>query len=256
MSDIRTLPRVAAVATLARRREDFKKVLPVIYDQVDHVFVYLDAYDAIPDFLDAYDNLTVHLCEEIGAATASRNMHASTRFLCLREIKRQTVVVIFDDDIVYPPNYVSRMTETLHEFDGQAVVGVHGRRFTPPHRSYLHDATMSHFSGKMSQHRDVHEVGMGTSAFVSDRFPVDPTQWESPGMDDINAAYEAQRRDLRRIVIARPEGWLRPIAEKQSDSLWASRLRDDAAASRLMRRLLGLYHSQGEALDDMRQSAS
>ena len=241
---------------MATRQEDFRRVLPVIYGQVDHVFVYLDGYDAIPDFLGAYDNLTVHRCEEIGAAIASRNMHASSRYLCLRELEQPTVVIIFDDDIMYPRDYVSCMTETLHQFDGQAVIGVHGRRFAPPHRSYLHDATMSHFSSKMDQHRDVHEVGTGTSAFISDRLPIDPTQWETFGMDDINVAYEAQKRELRRIVIARPAGWLLPIAENQADSLWARTLRDDSAASRLMRRLLGLYHSQGEAVEDMRQTAS
>src|SRR5690348_3144440 len=194
MSDIRSLPRVAAIATMATRQEDFKRVLPVIYGQVDHVFVYLDAYDAIPDFLRVYENLTAHLCEDIGSTIASRNMHASTRFLCLREIKRPTVVIIFDDDIMYPRDYVSCMTETLYQFDGQAVVGVHGRRFTPPHQSYLRDATMAHFSAEIARHRDVHEIGMGTSAFISDRFPIDPTQWESFTMDDINAAYEAQKR--------------------------------------------------------------
>jgi len=256
MNDITSLPRVAAIATMAGRKEDFERVLPVIYRQVDHVFVYLDGYDAIPDFLGAYEKLTAHRCEDIGSAAAARNMHASSRFLCLREIKRPTVVIIFDDDIIYPQDYVSCMTEALHQYDGQAVVGVHGRRFTPPHQSYLHDATMSHFSRKMEQHRDVHEVGMGTSAFISDRLPLDPTQWESFGMDDINVAYEAQKRELRRIVIARPAGWLLPIAENQADSLWARTLRDDSAASRLMRRLLGLYHSQGEAVEDMRQTAS
>lgn len=39
------MARVATIATLASRLETFRKVLPVIHAQVDHVYVYLDGYN-------------------------------------------------------------------------------------------------------------------------------------------------------------------------------------------------------------------
>ena len=89
--------------------------------------------------------------------------------------------------------------------------------------------------------RHVHELGMGTSAFVTDRLPVDPRTWERTDMDDIVMAIEAQRRGLPRVVIPRREGWLTPLLRAGADSLWARTLRDDTEQTRRMRELLALY---------------
>lgn len=220
---------------MASRQETFEKVLPVIRAQVDHVFIYLDGYAAAPSFLKDLERITVRHAETVG------DLHCSSRFLCLRELAGPAVVVIADDDIVYPPDYVAVLTEMLQRVNGQAIVGVHGRTFMPPHRSYIRDAFMLHFSAGVEPPCHVHELGVGTCAFVSDRFPVDPREWTRNDMDDIIVAIEAQKRGLPRVVVARRAGWLRPYAEGQPDSLWSQTKRDDTEQSRRMRTLLGLY---------------
>ena len=95
-----TMPRVATIATLASRAETFQMVLPVIHAQVDHVFVYLDGYGASPSFLERFDRVTVRRAEDL---------HASSRFLCLEDLSAPTVVLSVDDDIIYPPDYVSHL---------------------------------------------------------------------------------------------------------------------------------------------------
>jgi len=235
MSDVRSLPRVAAIATLASRQETFEKVLPVIRAQVDHVFIYLDGYASPPAFLQGLDRVTVRHAEAVG------DLHCSSRFLCLRELAGPAVVAIVDDDIVYPQNYVAAMTEALQQLGGNAVVGVHGRIFVPPHRSYVTDALIQGFAAGSAQPCHVHELGTGTSAFVSDRLPIDPREWDRHDMDDIVVATEAQKRGLPRVTVPRPPGWLKPLAESQADSLWARAQKDDSEQSRRMRALLGLY---------------
>jgi hypothetical protein len=235
MSDVRSLPRVAAIATLASRQETFEKVLPVIRAQVDHVFVYLDGYAAPPAFLEGLDRITVRHAEAVG------DLHASSRFLCLRGLAGPAVVAIVDDDIVYPQDYVAVLSEMLQRFDGQAIVGVHGRTFLPPHRSYVTDVFTQHFATGVERPCHVHELGIGTCAFVSDRLPVDPTEWARNDMDDIIVATEAQQRGLPRVVVSRPAGWLKSYAEDQADSLWTRAKKDDTEHSRRMRALLGLY---------------
>ena len=154
---IEKMPRVAAIATLVSRLESFQKVLPVIHAQVDHVFVYLDGYSAPPDFLQRFDRLTVRRAE----------LHTSSRFLCLEELSAPTVVVIVDHDIVYPQDYVDRLVRVLQRFDGKAIVGVHGRTFLPPHRSYIRDVMTFHFTHGLEPGGHVHELGIGTCAFIS-----------------------------------------------------------------------------------------
>lgn len=235
MSDVRSLPRVASIATMATRQETFEKVLPVIRSQVDHVYIYLDGYAAAPRFLEDLERITVRHAETVG------DMHCSSRFLCLRELTGPAVVVIVDDDIVYPRNYVTILTEMLQRLNGQAIVGVHGRTFLPPHRSYVRDAFALHFAAGVKQPCHVHELGVGTCAFVSDRLPVEPREWARNDMDDIIVATEAQKRGLPRVAVSRPARWLRPYEQDQPDSLWNRTQRDDTEQSRLMRALLGLY---------------
>jgi hypothetical protein len=229
------LPRVASIATKASRVETFLKVLPAIHAQVEHVFIYLDGYEAVPSELLRLDRISVRRAEEVG------DLHCSSRFLCLRELARPSVVVIFDDDIAYPPDYVDYMAGVLELVGHRAIVGVHGRVFTPPHHSYIDDATVLHFGAALARPTHVHELGIGTSAFVSSQLDVDPRRWDRTDMDDIIVAAEAQRRGLPRIAVSRPAGWLRPYAEAQPDSLWIKAKTDDTEHSRRMRALLGLY---------------
>jgi hypothetical protein len=119
-------------------------------------------------------------------------------------------------------------------------VGVHGRIFTPPHRSYVRDVRTLHFAAGADRPSHVHELGAGTSAFVSDRLPIDPREWDRTDMDDLIVAIEAQKRGMPRIAVARPAGWLN-LAQEQADSLWARTKRDDSEQSRRMRGLLALY---------------
>ena len=235
--------RVAAIATMARRLETFQKVLPVIHAQVDHVFIYLDGYSAPPSFLEGFDRITVRRAEDVG------DLHVSSRFLCLQELTAPTVVVIVDDDIIYPPDYVDRLVFVLQQLKGKAIVGVHGRVFVPPHQSYTRGANCVAFWGRLDQPRHMHELGVGTCAFISSNFDVDPRKWDRHDMNDITVAIEAQRRGLPRVAVARVAGWLRRFAaEPQVDSIWARTLKDDSEQTRRMRTLLGLYAIEQENL--------
>jgi hypothetical protein len=229
------MPRVAAIATMASRVETFQKVLPVIHAQVDHVFIYLDGYSVSPSFLANFDRVTVRRAEDLG------DLHNNSRYLCLQDISTPTVVVMVDDDIIYPPDYVNRLVNVLQQLEGKAIVGVHGRIFTPPHQSYARHTHCIHFAHQLGQACHVHELGTGTCAFISSNFGVDPREWGRSDMDDIDVAIEAQRRGLPRIAVARAAGWLKACAEPQPDSLWARTLIDDSEQSRRMRTLLSLY---------------
>lgn len=233
--DVTTLPRVATIATMASRRETFEKMLPTIHAQVGHTYIYLDGYAEPPPFLARFDNITVRHAEREG------DLHASSRFLCLRDLTRPTVVVSVDDDIAYPPDYVDRLVAELQMLNGRSVVGVHGRIFLPPHRSYIEDGLCMHFAKALGQAGHAHELGTGTCAFVSSIFDIDPHRWHRHDMDDLFVAIEAQQRGLPRIMLARQAGWLTPYEENQPDSLWVRSQTDSSEQTRLMQVLLSVY---------------
>lgn len=233
---IEAMPRVATIATMASRLETFQKVLPVIHAQVDHLYVFLDGFSSPPAFLKQFERLTVRHVEKLG------DLRATTRWLCLNRINVPSIVVCVDDDIIYPADYVDGLATALGRFNGNAIVGVHGRYFLSPHESYVRDTSAIHFSEALRHDTRVHEVGGGTCGFVSSMFNVDAREWGRTG-DDINIALSAERRGLPRVAVARPAGWLTPYAEVQSDSLWAKTLIDDSEKSRRMRILLELMQT-------------
>lgn len=235
MGTVRDLPRIATIATMASRAQSFVKVIADIRPQVDHTFVYLDGYDTVPAFLKEMDRVTVRHAEALG------NLHSSSRYLCLRELSRPAIVFSIDDDIAYPSDYTQRLAELLDKLEGGAIVGVHARLWMPPHGSYARDVSTIHFGMKLDNHCHVHELGCGTSAFVSDRLPLDPLRFGDIDMDDVIVAIEAQKRGLPRIAIARQAHWLTPYTEWQEDSLWLQTLRDDSRQTRRMHELLALY---------------
>jgi len=245
MTAIDQLPRVATIASLARREDSFRQMLPTILDQVHHTFIALGGYPEVPAFLRGLERVSVFLCER------GPDLGASSRFLCLEQLPRPAVVLVVDDDILYPPDYAARMAAGLADFDGEALMGVHGRIFMPPHASYGEHAYSHHFQAAVKTSTHVHEVGVGTCAFLSERLAVDPRAWDRYDMDDIVMALEAQKRGLPRIIVEREQGWLRPLAENQDDSLWRKMRADDSEQSRRMRLLLSLYRAGQDAGQDV-----
>jgi hypothetical protein len=235
MPPIANLPKIGSIPTMPSRLASFEQVLPTILPQLDLLYVHLDGHDGVPSFLAGRDNVVVSSGDEL------RGLRADSRMLCLERIATPSVVFFFDDDILYPSDYVSRLTYCLSMLQGNAVVGVHSRIFLPPHQNYLRDAQVMHFQEALPRPIHVHELGTGTMAFLSDRFRPDPTRWKRRGMSDINLAVEAERCKLPRVTIDRAASWLAPIAEEQEDSLWRRTKVDHADQGELMRLLLSLY---------------
>ena len=59
-------------------------------------------------------------------------------------------------------------------------------------------------------------------------------------MDDIFLAGEAFARGLPRVVVSRPEGWLKSTHEVYETTLWALAKSDDSLHSKVARQVLEL----------------
>ena len=230
-------PIVGTMVTMPSRVKNLEAVLSRIVGQVDHFYLFLDNFGNVPlpQSIQQDPRINVLKAEEMG------NLRGDAAFLASRFHPGDHIVLKFDDDILYPANYCRVLVGELARSRGSVIIGVHGRIFVPPHRSYVSDALCFHFADQLAKTCHVHELGSGTSAFHSRAMRFDPGAWEYVNMADINIAIEAQRRGIPRIAVARPANWLRPLEQDQANSLWLQAKKDDRVQSSLMRKILADY---------------
>jgi hypothetical protein len=232
--NLSNLKRVASIATQPKRLNSFQKALYSILPQVDLVYVYLDHFDLVPEFLKNNDKIRVYRAEDCG------DLHATSRFLVLKALCEPALVFIFDDDIIYPPDYADKLSSTLLRMNGLALVGVHGRTVNKELKSYVRDTSVIHFERKLEHETYVDVVGAGTCIFLSSVFDLNLDNFSNNIMDDIFLAGEAFARGLPRVVVSRPEGWLKSAPGVYETTLWALAKSDDSLHTKVARKVLKL----------------
>jgi hypothetical protein len=114
---------VANLATYPPRLEQLKVVVPIIAPQVDRLNIVLNQYDTVPSELAQYGNVFASIpaddCKDTG------------KFL--PDVHDAEFVFLIDDDIVYPPDYVSA---SIRHFEAitlpRCIGGYHGTTYRSP----------------------------------------------------------------------------------------------------------------------------
>lgn len=219
-----TLPRVGGMASIPTRAGDLEQVLAHIVPQVERLHLFLHGYDAIPTA--ARHSRIVPVL-----APLDTPFRASGKFHGLLQQTGPCLYFCFDDDILYPPDYVARMTAAVCRYGGNAFVGVHGSDYPTAGTSYARDRKTRPFAKRLLLDRVVDELGCGTVAFASELLSIDPRRWPHGDMEDLMLAIDAERNGIGRIAIRRHRRWLVPLEQSQPDSLWARTLADDSRQS-------------------------
>lgn len=229
------LPVIGSIATMPSRADTFSRMIHSALSQVDELFVFLDGFEEIPSLLQNLPKCHVTILPKQG------NLHASSRFLAPHLFDSDAIVVLFDDDILYPPDYVSRIRHALAQYGDQSIIGFHATIFLPPHQSYTRNRYSIHFPSGLDNDLNVHELGGGTAAFLSSTFCPNPATWRYDLMDDLYMAAEAVKANLTLVALKREANWITPLAEDQEDSIWQATKQDDRTQSDFMRHLLTQY---------------
>jgi hypothetical protein len=219
-----TLPRIGGMASIPTRADDLGQVLDRIVPQVERLYLFLHGYEAIPAV--ARHSRIVPVL-----APADSAFRASGKFYGLLQQNGPCLYFCFDDDILYPADYVARMTAAILRYGGRAFVGVHGTDYPTSGESYARDRKGRHFARRLRLDRMIDELGCGTLAFPSELLNIDPRRWPHGDMDDLMLAIDAERNGISRIAIRRRRSWLTPVHQLQPDSLWVRTLADDSRQS-------------------------
>lgn len=220
-----------SLASIPSRRAGLMRVVGALLDQVDQLNVYLNHYDEVPTFL-RHPRIRVERSQDHG------DLRDNGKFFFLADARPGYYLTV-DDDIVYPPDYVDHLVAKLRQYDDRAIVGCHGtilpakleRFFAPNGRTVLS------FKHELVEDRQVHLLGTGTTAWHTSTMPLALGDFASTGMADLWLGAAAQRHRVPMLSVARPNGWLRPIEDLDSKSLFDEFVNDDGPQTRLVQQV-------------------
>ena len=230
--NVPALPRIGGLATIPSRKAGLAAVLARVLPQLDHLYVFFDRHGEVPAEYAAHPKITALLPSTAG------DFRSCGKFLGVELHRTPCLYFGFDDDIQYPSDHVDVLARALHRYNLRAVVGFHATLFTPPHQSYLRDRVILNFGQALNIDCCADELGSGTIAFHTGTIRFHPRSWPYRNMSDLMLAIEAVNRGLPRITVRRPDGYVRPLAEYQADSLYIQLHRDDSRETALMRKAI------------------
>ena len=192
--------RIGTMASFPMRRANLRVTLDRILPQLDELRLYLNGYDAVPDFC-RHEKIRVTL-----GANAQGDLRDNGKF---HDLPRGEDAYIFtlDDDLVYPEDYVARMVHFVEMLDRRAVVGVHGVIYPQGPLERITDRTVIRFR-KASPGAFVDLLGTGTAAWHASAFAPDLSAFETAGVCDLWFATAAARAGLPMFAVPREEGWM------------------------------------------------
>lgn len=235
----------ASMASQWTRATALHSAVQSLAHQVDHLNVYLNGYDSVPAFLNA-PYITAIRSQEQGE---KGDIGDVGKFFWSNDIETEFHFTV-DDDIIYPPDYVTEMLKFWRRFQAPIIVGVHGIRIkqqslTPTggrkSRGYYGSREVWMAIEKVRKPVNVHIIGTGTMLYR----PIDigrldiTNTFQYPNMADIWFGLLTQRLKIPMMVIPHDEGWIQEVPGTMDDSIYmrstrkrrADRLQTQAAQS-------------------------
>ena len=217
---------IAAFASIASREGQLFNAIVSIRHQVDHVFVYLNGYPKTPSFLCRPRIDIIHSCKAGWRGSESKFYWSDAGKFYWTERDSTTAYFCCDDDIIYPQDYVEKMTEALDRHP-KSIVGVHGVRVPDRIRSYYKSIDIfAPFSHPLDEDVQAHILGTGTIAFRPSDVPLSFEEFYIPNMADIWLALQARKNNIDMWTIHRPTNWLQQQYVEGSISTFKSQSND------------------------------
>lgn len=233
MSDILI---IAGVATIPSREAAFRQMVASVADQVDRLHVYLSGHAGYLKGLP--ENCFQHKIEGDPYGDAGK-------FYCvMEEDKSETqpfYYLSFDDDLLYPPDYVEMLINGIEHYRRTVVCSFHGRSFgNLPIQNYYRGATQRHYclrSVAYDGHVDV--PGTGCMGFHTDTLDLTMKDFASKNMADVHMAIALRRAGVNAICLKHAAGWIRHLPIEHGKSLYNLHKDDCAEQTRRINEAFG-----------------
>lgn len=189
------------MATLPERQYFASRAIHSLLPQCDVMNVVFNNYDKIPDWV-------AHL-PKVHAVIGDNHLGDAMRYTIPPEPGYFFTV---DDDLIYPPTYVSDMIIGIEDYKRKCIVTLHGRNLKPGKRTGYYDP-----ANRLDVHRCLMTVnrdervefgGTGVMAWHTDTFTFDVSKVERRNMADIWVGIQAFQAGVPIMVLAHEIGYL------------------------------------------------
>ncbi len=196
---------IAALASIPSRIPLLGQCVQSLLPQVDHLRVYLNGYEEVPEFL-GHPKIRVELSQERG------DIGDAGKMWFVEGAPADSYYFTCDDDIVYPDDYVAKLVAAINADGKRSIWGVHGlvlhRKIT---RYYYSREFVFSYESALEKNRLVHLMGTGSTAWHTSAIKLSREDFPVPNMADIWLGVAARKQHVPMRAIARPEKWLKVL---------------------------------------------
>jgi len=202
------------IASIPSREYSLKITVDSLYDQADHINVFLNGYSNIPIFLKK-DKITVYRSQSIqdfgdAGKFYGYEKHNGYYFSC-------------DDDIIYPSNYVRTMINAIECSNRKAIVGLHGVVLNQnDFSSYYKSRRSLHFKRLVERNEFVNILGTGVCAMHTDTISLTMSDFPFPNMADIWLGAKANKMRVPMVCLSHEEGYMKTVSYTEEESIYSN----------------------------------
>lgn len=206
---------ICGVATVLNRKLALKDVIKSILPQVDKLIVYQNGYSEVFDFLKD-DKIEVYSSINVGI-----DMGDGGKFYKVSEYNNAYYLSI-DDDLLYPPDYVSNIITNIENYNRECIVTHHGRTLKPNAIDYYHDVSSSYRClGNVSHNTFIQFGGTGVMGFHTSKVKFNFNYIKTPNMADIWVGLFAQENLIPIVVLKHRQNWIKYLTNfNQQDTIF------------------------------------
>lgn len=202
------------MATYPGRFDTLQEVVMALLPQLDKLYVYVNGADSIPECL-KHEKIVALL-----GKNHDGDLSATGKIYPLKLIKKGYYFT-FDDDFIYPDNYVSNLIDAIDKFNRKAVVTVHGSLFAPDVDWYYERSKGYAVRQALNEYKFIHLPGSATVAFHTSTLKVQYEDFPREPMVDLRFGTLALEQNVPIIAIPRPKGWIKFL---ELEGLWEANL--------------------------------
>lgn len=239
-------PCIAGMATIRAREQSLREAVQSLLPQVSHLYVYLNDYDIKSPWMrtaEASSPVTFLLGKEL-----SGDLGDAAKFFMMSDLAHGHFISV-DDDLVYPPDFASRLCEWSARFGGRALCTTHGRKLgdtTTPIRGFFQDAhaqtRLFHIFSDVHAPAFVHFGGTGSMCFDVSKVQMSlDLEGREHNLADIWVGIRAQLCGVPIAVIPHTRDWIRQSEHAPVEgSIWGQTHRFDIPKHIINRELRSL----------------
>lgn len=215
------------IASIPDRIHQLEQIIYQFLKQADKIEVYLNNYVVIPQFL-------IHGKIQIFTSAEYGDRGDIGKFFQIEHASGYVLTI--DDDLIYPDDYVQKMTGKIDLYNRKSFICVHANRL-PQNKltSYYRDKLGIHFEKALDNDTQVDIPGTGTLGYHTDLIKLTSDIFIKPNMTDLWLAIYAKNKGIPIICMARANNWLlQARGQEFMRSIYKSSIVDDSYQTSLI----------------------